>query len=73
MAKISLNDPNGFAENLLVRYLEQGFQSLSKRDTDLLIFLLLERDGAYIAAASDSGQGEAAAPRRLCPLAAFGG
>lgn len=46
MNKIELYDPAAFGRNLLETYLKQGFQSLTKRDLDLLIFVLLELDGA---------------------------
>ncbi|CBA17228.1 hypothetical protein [Xanthomonas albilineans] len=52
MQPIALNDPAGFAEEFLRLTLLQGFQSLTKRDLELLIFVLLERDGAI--ARSDS-------------------
>ncbi|WP_045728503.1 hypothetical protein [Xanthomonas sp. GPE 39] len=46
MQPLTLNDPAGFAEEFLRLTLLQGFQSLTKRDLELLIFVLLERDGA---------------------------
>lgn len=46
MTDVILKDPGRFAEELLKAYLHQGFQSLSKRDIDLLVYFLLERDGA---------------------------
>ena len=46
MQAIELKDPAGFAEEFLRLTLLQGFQSLTKRDLELLIFVLLERDGA---------------------------
>jgi hypothetical protein len=46
MTSLSLVDSSAFGKTLLEQYLEQGFQSLGKRDLDLLIFILLERDGA---------------------------
>ncbi len=42
---LSLNDPKKFANTLLNEVLTHGFQSLGKRDLELLIFYLLERDG----------------------------
>lgn len=45
MSPIELNDPARFSQILLSCYLENGFQSLTKKDVDLLIFLLLELDG----------------------------
>lgn len=46
MADVQLQDPATFGSELLRLSLELGFQSLSKRDLELLVFLLLERDGA---------------------------
>lgn len=46
MSEVKLKDPAQFGQKLLSLYLEQGFQSLPKRDLELLIFLLLEIDGA---------------------------
>ena len=46
MQAIELKDPAGFANEFLRLTLLQGFQSLTKRDLELLIFVLLERDGA---------------------------
>lgn len=46
MNDITLNNPGEFGQRLVGLALEQGWQSLSKRDMDLLIFLLLELDGA---------------------------
>ncbi|KAA8919010.1 hypothetical protein CEK64_14720 [Xanthomonas sontii] len=46
MQPIELNNPAGFADEFLRLTLLQGFQSLTKRDLELLIFVLLERDGA---------------------------
>jgi hypothetical protein len=46
MQPIELKDPTGFANEFLRLTLLQGFQSLTKRDLELLIFVLLERDGA---------------------------
>lgn len=60
MQPIELKDPAGFANEFLRLTLLQGFQSLTKRDLELLIFVLLERDGAI--ARSDSN---AAAALRL--------
>ncbi len=42
---LSLKDPAGFGDEFLRLTLLQGFQSLTKRDLELLIFVLLERDG----------------------------
>lgn len=46
MSEIELNNPAAFADEFLRLTLLQGFQSLTKRDLELLIFVLLERDGA---------------------------
>ncbi len=46
MQPIELKDPAGFGTEFLRLTLLQGFQSLTKRDLELLIFVLLERDGA---------------------------
>ena len=46
MNPLSLKDPAGFGNEFLRLTLLQGFQSLTKRDLELLIFVLLERDGA---------------------------
>ena len=53
MQPIELKDPAGFAEEFLRLTLLQGFQSLTKRDLELLIFVLLERDGAIDRAESN--------------------
>lgn len=42
---IALKDPAAFGNAFLQQTLLQGFQSLTKRDLELLIFVLLERDG----------------------------
>jgi len=46
MHTIELKDPASFGTEFLRLTLMQGFQSLTKRDLELLIFVLLERDGA---------------------------
>ena len=46
MLPIELKDPAAFGTEFLRLTLLQGFQSLTKRDLELLIFILLERDGA---------------------------
>lgn len=46
MLPIELKDPTAFGNEFLRLTLLQGFQSLTKRDLELLIFVLLERDGA---------------------------
>lgn len=60
MQPIELKDPAGFANEFLRLTLLQGFQSLTKRDLELLIFVLLERDGAIA-----RGDSNAAAALRL--------
>lgn len=42
---MKLNNPAVFSETLLKYFMEQGWQSLSKRDLELLIYILLEKDG----------------------------
>ncbi len=61
MQPIKLKDPAWFANEFLRLTLTQGFQWLTKRDLDLLIFVLLERDGAI--ARSDSNAAAALRPR----------
>lgn len=46
MTEIALKNPASFGQKIAELYLEQGFQSLPKRDLDLLFFILLEIDGA---------------------------
>ncbi|MGE8227276.1 MAG: hypothetical protein ACN6RK_15955 [Stenotrophomonas sp.] len=46
MHSIELKDPAGFGNEFLRLTLMQGFQSLTKRDLELLIFVLIESDGA---------------------------
>ena len=46
MHNIELKDPASFGNEFLRLTLMQGFQSLTKRDLELLIFVLIERDGA---------------------------
>ena len=60
MHAIELNDPAGFGNEFLRLTLLQGFQSLTKRDLELLIFVLLERDGAI-----DRGDSNAAVALQL--------
>jgi len=48
-----LKDPAAFAQDFLKLTLTQGFQSLSKKDIELLIFFLMERDGAIPHSASN--------------------
>lgn len=54
MHTIELKDPAGFGNEFLRLTLLQGFQSLTKRDLELLIFVLLERDGAIDRGASNA-------------------
>jgi hypothetical protein len=42
---VTLNRPEQFAERFVETYLHQGFGTLGKRDVELLLFILLERDG----------------------------
>ncbi|MCR6686302.1 hypothetical protein [Pseudoxanthomonas sp.] len=46
MQQLELNDPAAFAHEFLRHTQLQGFGALSKRDLELLVFVLLERDGA---------------------------
>ena len=55
MHAIELKDPAGFGNEFLRLTLLQGFQSLTKRDLELLIFVLLERDGAVGRDESNAG------------------
>jgi hypothetical protein len=48
-----LSDPASFSEALLREFLVNGWGSLSKRDLDLLLFILLEKDGALDRSASN--------------------
>ena len=43
---MKLNDPNAFGNDFVAQAVKPGFGSLSKRDLELLIYYLLERDGA---------------------------
>lgn len=54
MHAIELKDPAAFGNEFLRLTLLQGFQSLTKRDLELLIFVLLERDGAIERGASNA-------------------
>ncbi|WCE04413.1 hypothetical protein [Pseudoxanthomonas sp. JBR18] len=64
MSPIQLKDPAGFAEQFLQLSLMQGFGSLNKRDLELLMFVLLERDGAVSRASSNAA---AALQLRITP------
>ena len=46
MNQLQLNDPAAFAAEFLSQTQLQGFGSLGKRDLELLVYVLLERDGA---------------------------
>lgn len=61
---IELKNPAAFADEFLRLTLLQGFQSLTKRDLELLIFVLLERDGAV---GRDEGNAAVAAKLRVTP------
>ena len=60
MQAIELKDPAAFGNEFLRLTLLQGFQSLTKRDLELLIFVLLERDGSI-----DRSESNAAVALRL--------
>jgi hypothetical protein len=53
LASLHVNRSVEFLETLLGAFLENGWGSLSKRDLELLLFLLLERDGALERKASN--------------------
>lgn len=56
---MKLNDPAGFGTKILEQYLVEGWASLSKRDLELLMFILLEKDGALDRSASNYEVGRA--------------
>lgn len=64
MQPLELNDPAAFGREFLRQTQLQGFGSLTKRDLELLMFVLLERDGAIDRAASNHA---AAAQLRVTP------
>ncbi|MFO7338990.1 MAG: hypothetical protein C0P65_004120 [Lysobacteraceae bacterium] len=64
MPHLELRDPSAFADEFLRQMLLQGFGALGKRDLELLVFVLLERDGAIDRAASNH---TAAAQLRVTP------
>ncbi len=64
MQQLELNDPAAFAREFLRQTQLQGFGALSKRDLELLVFVLLERDGAIDRNASNHA---AAAQLRVTP------
>ncbi len=45
---IALNDPAEFGRKILDQYQKEGWGSLGKRDLELLIYVLLEKDGALV-------------------------
>ena len=64
MSPIELKDPAAFGNEFLRLTLLQGFQSLTKRDLELLIFVLLERDGTV---GRDESNATVAARLRVTP------
>lgn len=64
MSSIELKDPAAFGSEFLRLTLLQGFQSLTKRDLELLIFVLLERDGTV---GRDESNATVAARLRVTP------
>ncbi len=64
MQQLELHDPASFAQEFLRQTQLQGFGALSKRDLELLVFVLLERDGAIDRNASNHA---AAAQLRVTP------
>lgn len=64
MQQLELKDPAGFAAEFLRQTQLQGFGALSKRDLELLVFVLLERDGAIDRGSSNHA---AAAQLRVTP------
>jgi hypothetical protein len=50
---LALNDSSGFGKRILDQYVSEGWGSLSKRDLELLFFILLEKDGALDRCASN--------------------
>ena len=44
--RLMLHDPAAFGQRLLDQLVLQGFQTLAKRDIELLVVYLLEQDGA---------------------------
>ena len=64
MQQLQLKDPAAFATEFLRQTQLQGFGALSKRDLELLFYVLLERDGAIDRNASNHA---AAAQLRITP------
>ena len=50
---IKLKDPARFGQEILDRFADEGWQSLGKRDLELLVYILLEKDGAISRADSN--------------------
>lgn len=50
---MELNNASAFGSSLLKQFLAEGWGSLSKRDLELLAFILLEKDGCLDRAASN--------------------
>jgi hypothetical protein len=50
---MNLKEPASFGTSLLQHFMNGGWGSLSKRDLELLIFILLERDGCLARSASN--------------------
>jgi hypothetical protein len=50
---MNLKEPAAFGSSLLQHFMDGGWASLSKRDLELLIFILLERDGCLDRSASN--------------------
>jgi hypothetical protein len=50
---MNLKEPDSFGTSLLQHFMNGGWGSLSKRDLELLIFILLERDGCLARSASN--------------------
>jgi len=64
MQQLELKDPAAFAAEFLRQTQLQGFGALSKRDLELLVYVLLERDGAIDRNASNHA---AATQLRITP------
>lgn len=44
---IKINDANSFCEQFLVKFLENGFGALPKRELDVFLLFLLLEDGQF--------------------------
>jgi hypothetical protein len=53
LTDLALKNPAAFGTTFLECCVSQGFQSLGKRDVELLVYFLLERDGAIARGASN--------------------